>query len=129
MYFDKPGKGNTDKSVEIAKVEAVKRGIKHIVVASTVGDTGLAAAKALKDTDIKLVVVTHSTGHGLGIKVHEAPSLRTTDEAPLAAGMVVTIEPGIYLADWGGVRIEDVAVIEADGARVLTGAPKHPRFG
>lgn len=71
---------------------------------------------------------THSTGHGLGIKVHEAPSLRKSDEAPLAAGMVVTIEPGIYVPDWGGVRIEDVAVVEADGARVLTGAPKHPRF-
>jgi len=64
MYFEKPGKGNTEKSVEIAKEEAIKRGIKHIVVASTVGDTGVAAARALKDTDIKLVVVTHSTGHG-----------------------------------------------------------------
>ncbi len=71
---------------------------------------------------------THSTGHGLGVKVHEAPSLRKTDEEPLAPGMVVTVEPGIYVPDWGGVRIEDVVVVEADGARVLTGAPKHPRF-
>jgi Xaa-Pro aminopeptidase len=72
---------------------------------------------------------THSLGHGLGIKVHEAPSARKDGEDVLLAGQVVTIEPGIYLADWGGVRIEDVAVVEADGARVLTGAPKHPRFG
>ncbi|HYO30575.1 MAG TPA: aminopeptidase P family protein [Thermomicrobiales bacterium] len=67
---------------------------------------------------------THSTGHGLGIKVHEAPSLRKEGEDELKLGHVVTIEPGIYLPDWGGVRVEDVAVIEETGARVLTGAPK-----
>ncbi|MEE8398331.1 MAG: hypothetical protein V3S89_04945 [Desulfobacterales bacterium] len=64
MYFDKPGKENSEKTLEIVKEEAAKRGIKHVVVASTVGDTGLAAAKAMKDTDVKVVVVTHSTGHG-----------------------------------------------------------------
>ncbi|MBA3415184.1 MAG: aminopeptidase P family protein [Chloroflexia bacterium] len=67
---------------------------------------------------------THSTGHGLGIKVHEAPSLRKEQEDVLRPGHVVTIEPGIYLPDWGGVRVEDVAVIEETGARILTGAPK-----
>lgn len=66
----------------------------------------------------------HSTGHGLGIQVHEAPSLRKDGDEVLHPGHVVTIEPGIYLPDWGGVRIEDVAVIEETGARVLTGAPK-----
>lgn len=71
---------------------------------------------------------THSLGHGLGIKVHEAPSLRKGDENRLEPGHVVTIEPGIYLEGWGGVRIEDVVVIEQDGARVLTGAEKHPPF-
>ncbi len=63
MNFEKPGKENTDKSVEIAKEAALERGIGYVVVASTVGDTGLAAAKALKDTDVQAVVVTHSTGH------------------------------------------------------------------
>jgi Xaa-Pro aminopeptidase len=72
---------------------------------------------------------THGLGHGLGIKVHEAPTARKDNEDVLLAGQVITIEPGIYVADWGGVRIEDVAVIEDTGARVLTGAPKHPRFG
>ncbi|MGI9253937.1 MAG: M24 family metallopeptidase, partial [Thermomicrobiales bacterium] len=71
---------------------------------------------------------THSLGHGLGIKVHEAPSLRKTDEERLEPGQVVTIEPGIYIEGWGGVRIEDVVVIEPEGARLLTGAPKHPAF-
>lgn len=67
---------------------------------------------------------THGLGHGLGIRVHEAPSLgqRSTDD--LVAGQVVTVEPGLYVAGWGGVRIEDVGVVADDGFRVLTTAPK-----
>jgi Xaa-Pro aminopeptidase len=67
---------------------------------------------------------THGLGHGLGIRVHEAPSLGKTSTDVLQAGNVVTVEPGIYLPDWGGVRIEDVGVVETDGFRVLTAAPK-----
>lgn len=63
MYFDKPGKENSEKTLEIVKEEATKRGIKYVVVASTVGDTGVQAARLLKDTDIKVIAVTHSTGH------------------------------------------------------------------
>ncbi|HEU4792791.1 MAG TPA: M24 family metallopeptidase, partial [Nitrolancea sp.] len=66
----------------------------------------------------------HSLGHGLGVRVHEGPSLSVRSEERLEPGNVVTIEPGIYLPSWGGVRIEDVAVIEENGLRVLTGAPK-----
>ncbi|HLB71414.1 MAG TPA: hypothetical protein VJJ51_10265 [Candidatus Methanoperedens sp.] len=62
MYFEKAGKENTQRTLQIAKEEALKRGISHIVVASTFGDTGLAAARMLKDTGIKLIVVTHNTG-------------------------------------------------------------------
>lgn len=62
MYFEKAGKENTQKTLQIAREEALKRGINHIVVASTFGDTGLAAAELLKGTGIKLVVVTHNTG-------------------------------------------------------------------
>jgi len=63
MYFEQAGRDNTEQTLQIAKDEALKRGIKHVVVASTIGDTGLQAAKMLKGTNIKLVVVTHSTGH------------------------------------------------------------------
>ena len=69
----------------------------------------------------------HGLGHGLGMRVHEAPSLSPASNEILAAGMVTTVEPGIYLPGWGGVRIEDVAVIEPSGCRVLTRAPKLPR--
>lgn len=66
----------------------------------------------------------HSLGHGLGVRVHEGPALSARAEERLEPGNVITIEPGIYLLGWGGVRIEDVAVIEENGIRVLTGAPK-----
>ena len=62
----------------------------------------------------------HSLGHGLGLEVHEAPRLARTIEAPLGSGSVVTIEPGIYRAGWGGVRIEDDVHLAAAGAEILT---------
>lgn len=66
----------------------------------------------------------HSLGHGLGVRVHEAPSAAPTAEAPLPADSVLTIEPGIYLPGWGGVRIEDVGVVTKTGLRNLTRSPK-----
>lgn len=68
---------------------------------------------------------THSLGHGIGLEVHEPPwlsPLRGTD--PLQAGMVFSIEPGIYLPGWGGVRIEDLVVLDETGAHVLCQSPK-----
>ncbi len=70
----------------------------------------------------------HGLGHGLGIRIHEAPSLGKTSEDVLVPGQVVTVEPGIYVPDWGGVRIEDVGVVEAGGFRNLTTAPKPGPF-
>lgn len=66
----------------------------------------------------------HGLGHGVGLDVHEAPYLGTTSTDTLEEGMVFTIEPGIYLPGWGGVRIEDVVVLENGRARVLSKAPK-----
>lgn len=61
----------------------------------------------------------HSTGHGLGLEVHESPRVHRLEDKPLAAGNVVTIEPGVYLPGRGGIRIEQDVVVEADGCRVL----------
>jgi Xaa-Pro aminopeptidase len=67
----------------------------------------------------------HSLGHGIGLDVHEAPRLARTAEGELAEGAVVTIEPGIYRPGWGGVRIEDDVVLDADGPRLLTEFPRE----
>jgi Xaa-Pro aminopeptidase len=67
----------------------------------------------------------HGLGHGLGLNVHEPPRVGKNSTDTLAEGMVTTIEPGIYLPGWGGVRIEDVAVLEEGRARVLSKASKQ----
>jgi Xaa-Pro aminopeptidase len=61
----------------------------------------------------------HSTGHNLGREVHEAPFLMPNDPNPLEAGMVLTVEPGLYFPEWGGVRIEDDLLVTANGAEIL----------
>lgn len=67
---------------------------------------------------------THGLGHGIGLQIHEAPWLRMNSSDVLQAGMVVTVEPGIYLPRWGGVRIEDDILVTPDGAEVLTHVAK-----
>lgn len=68
----------------------------------------------------------HSTGHGVGLDIHEAPSVAATASTELVEGHVVTVEPGVYLPEHGGVRIEDTVVVTADGCRTLTLATKAP---
>lgn len=67
----------------------------------------------------------HGTGHGLGMEIHESPRLSRTDDTVLEPGMVVTVEPGIYLPGFGGVRIEDDVVLTDSGIRILTQSTKQ----
>lgn len=67
----------------------------------------------------------HGTGHGVGLDIHEAPRVASSSDATLVAGHVVTVEPGVYLPEHGGVRVEDTMLVTSNGARVLTESPKH----
>jgi Xaa-Pro aminopeptidase len=66
----------------------------------------------------------HGLGHSVGLNIHENPRFSPSEERPIPAGAVITVEPGIYLPGWGGVRIEDLVVVGKDGISNLTGSPK-----
>lgn len=86
-------------------------------------DVDAVARRVLKQAGLDRHFV-HGLGHGLGLDIHEPPRLAKHATEPLQAGMVVTVEPGVYLPDVGGVRIEDDVVVTPTGCRVLSGLPK-----
>lgn len=92
------------------------------------GITGIEADKAARDLIHRKgygEFFGHGLGHGVGLEVHEAPRLSPSGKDVLGAGMVVTNEPGIYLPDFGGVRIEDLIVVTDDRNRILSKSPKE----
>lgn len=66
----------------------------------------------------------HSTGHGVGLEIHEKPTVSSRSQTELQKNMVITIEPGIYIPGWGGIRIEDTVIVEENGCEIITKSDK-----
>ena len=105
------------KQAQQAAVDAVRPGI-------AVNEVDRAARKSLQYSGLAKYF-THSTGHGVGLEIHEAPRLAAGQSEVLQAGMVITIEPGVYVPGKWGVRIEDMVVVTERGCEVLTPTSKE----
>lgn len=112
--------------VHAVVLEAHDRAVDAIRPGVTAGAVD-AAARGVIDAAALGEHFIHRVGHGLGLETHEDPSLDRGSVLPLQAGMVVTVEPGVYIPGWGGIRIEDDVVVEAGGARLLTAASRELR--
>jgi Xaa-Pro aminopeptidase len=128
--------GRTDRRAERvyqAVLEAQLAGIKAVKAGVETSEVDQAARAVLEKAGLG-GYFTHSTGHGVGLEIHESPGLRKKPKVAgtkkvkadrLEAGMVVTIEPGVYIPGWGGVRIEDMVLVTDSGCEVLTPTAKE----
>ena len=103
--------------------EAQQAALAAVKPGATAGEVDLAARKVLRGKGLGKFF-THSTGHGVGLDIHEAPRLATGQTERLTPGMVITVEPGIYLSGKWGVRIEDTVVVTEKGCEILTACRK-----
>ena len=101
---------------QLAALQSVRAGV-------TTGEVDAAARNVLKRHELDAAFV-HSTGHGLGLEIHEPPRIARKDKIKLQAGMAITIEPGAYIDGLGGIRIEDTVLVTEHGCEVLTPTPK-----
>lgn len=105
-------------------LRAQAAGIAAIRPGVVLKDVDAAARKVIEDAGYG-PRFGHGLGHGFGLEIHEAPRFAANQERPVKAGMVVTVEPGIYLPGWGGVRIEDDILVTRTGHEVLSHVPKE----
>ncbi|MGA2141972.1 MAG: Xaa-Pro peptidase family protein [Brevinematales bacterium] len=100
-------------------LEALKKAESVVKDGVKAGDVHEAASSVIRDAGYG-EFFTHSTGHGVGLQVHEAPAVTPGEETVLSEGMIITVEPGIYLPGKGGIRLEDMVLVKRGGCEVLT---------
>lgn len=125
LYLGKPAA--RVKRAYRAVLEAQLAAIAEVRPGAATAKVDRAARRVLEGYGLERAFV-HSTGHGLGLEIHEPPRIGRRDKSRLAEGMAVTIEPGVYLEDFGGIRIEDTVVVTAEGCEILTPTPKELRL-
>ncbi len=113
-----------ERAAYAAVLEALEAGTAAVRAGVKASGVDRAARSVLKTHKLSRSF-THSTGHGVGLEIHEGPRLADKVEDLLSEGMVLTVEPGAYLPGKFGIRIEDMVAVEAGGSRVLTTAPKQ----
>lgn len=109
-----------------AVLEAQLAAIDAVHAGASTARVDRAAREVLKGYGLDQAFV-HSTGHGLGLEIHEPPRIGKRDKRRLRTGMAITIEPGVYLEGFGGIRIEDTVIVTGQGCEVLTKTPKDLR--
>ena len=121
VYLGKP-KAN-ERNTYQAVLEAQESGVAAVAPGAVCGDVDEAARGVLRKVGLA-EAFSHSTGHGVGLEIHESPRIGAGQTSRLLQGMVITIEPGVYLPGEFGIRIEDMVAVTRTGGQVLTPAPK-----
>jgi Xaa-Pro aminopeptidase len=121
VYLGKPTEN--ERSAYGAVLEAQEAALAAVGSGVSCGEVDEAARRVLRKAGLA-EAFSHSTGHGVGLEIHELPRIGAGQKVRLQAGMVVTIEPGIYLPGQFGLRIEDMVAVTETGGRVLTPAAK-----
>jgi Xaa-Pro aminopeptidase len=124
LFLGKPGA--RVKRAYRAVLEAQLAAIDAVRAGAGTARVDAAARSVLKGYGLDGAFI-HSTGHGLGLEIHEPPRVGRRDKTKLRAGMVITIEPGVYLEGFGGIRIEDTVVVTEQGCDILTPTSKDLR--
>lgn len=121
LYLGKPK--SIERETYRAVLEAQEAAIASVATGVSCGEVDEAARGVLRKAGLA-EAFSHSTGHGVGLEIHESPRIGAGQTTKLLSGMVVTIEPGVYLAGQFGVRIEDMVAVTGSTGQVLTPAPK-----
>jgi Xaa-Pro aminopeptidase len=115
--------GARERAAYEAVLEAQLAGVRAVRAGASGGEVDEAARGVLRKAGLA-EAFSHSTGHGVGLEIHEAPRIGAGQKTRLRAGMVITIEPGAYLAGEFGIRIEDMVAVTETGGQILTPSPK-----